>query len=74
MITGVEMPPASSFFQRMFVPFSGLNDVTSGGPPAVRFSCGPRQSGQSAAEAAQAARLAASRVTLRNSMVHLVSV
>ena len=73
MITGVEMPPASSFFQRMFVPFSGSNDVTSGGPPAVRFSCGPRQSGHSAAVAAQAATLAANRVRSRNSMDHLVS-
>ena len=32
MITGVEMPPASSFFQTTFVPVSGSNDVTSGGP------------------------------------------
>ena len=32
MITGVEMPPASSFFQSTFVPFSGSNEVTSGGP------------------------------------------
>ena len=32
MITGVEIPPASSFFHRTFVPSSGSNEVTSGGP------------------------------------------
>jgi len=32
MITGVEMPPASSFVQSTFVPASGSNEVTSGGP------------------------------------------